>query len=77
MKTITLQLYTFDELSEEVQKEIIERERWNIMDQCLETSRSITMMRLKKTFSTSRSEPQRLMFGIGLMNDVLTIYTMI
>ena len=32
MKTITLQLYTFDELSEEVQKEIIERERWNIMD---------------------------------------------
>ena len=33
MKTITLQLYTFDELSEEVQKEIIERERWNIMDQ--------------------------------------------
>lgn len=44
---------------------------------CLETSRSITMMRLKKTFSTSRSEPQRLMFGIGLMNDVLTIYTMI
>ena len=45
--------------------------------ECLETSRSITMMRLKKTFSTSRSEPQRLMFGIGLMNDVLTIYTMI
>ena len=36
MKTITLQLYTFDELSEEVQKEIIERERWNIMDQCME-----------------------------------------
>ena len=35
MKTITLQLYTFDELSEEVQKEIIERERWNIMDQCM------------------------------------------
>lgn len=36
MKTITLQLYTFDELSDEVQKEIIERERWNIMEQCME-----------------------------------------
>lgn len=35
MKTITLQLYTFDELSGEVQKEIIERERWNIMEQCM------------------------------------------
>ena len=35
MKTITLQLYTFDELSEEVQKEIIERERWNVMEQCM------------------------------------------
>lgn len=36
MKTITLQLYNFDELSEEVQKEIIERERWNIMEQCMD-----------------------------------------
>lgn len=36
MKIIALQLYTFDELSEEVQKEIVERERWNIMDQCME-----------------------------------------
>lgn len=35
MKTIVLQLYTFDELSGEVQKEIIERERWNIMEQCM------------------------------------------
>lgn len=36
MKTITLQLYSFDELPEEIQKEIIERERWNIMEQCME-----------------------------------------
>lgn len=36
MITITLELYNFDELSQEVQKEIIERERWNIMEQCME-----------------------------------------
>lgn len=35
MKTITLQLYSFDELSENVQKQIIENERWNIMEQCM------------------------------------------
>ena len=33
MKTITLQLYTFDELSEEVQKEIIEREHRRYKEQ--------------------------------------------
>lgn len=36
MKTINLTLYTFDDLSEEVQKIIIDRERWNIMEQCME-----------------------------------------
>lgn len=36
MKTINLTLYSFDELSKEVQKEIINRERWNIMGQCME-----------------------------------------
>lgn len=35
MKTITLQLYPFDELSEDIQKQIIENERWNIMEQCM------------------------------------------
>lgn len=35
MKTITLQLYSFDELSEDVQKQIIDNERWNIMEQCM------------------------------------------
>ena len=47
MKTTILQLYTFDELSEEVQKEIIERERWNIMDQCMESYGSDYVMSLK------------------------------
>ncbi len=36
MKNITLQLYSFDELSEEVQKSIIEKERWNVMYQCMD-----------------------------------------
>lgn len=35
MKTIGLTLYEFDELSKEVQQKIIEKERWNIMDQCM------------------------------------------
>ena len=30
MKTINLTLFSFDELSENVQKKIIERERWNV-----------------------------------------------
>ena len=35
MKTINLTLFSFDELSENVQKEIIERERWNVMERCM------------------------------------------
>lgn len=34
MKTINLTVFSFDELSENVQKKIIERERWNVMEQC-------------------------------------------
>lgn len=37
MKTINITLYAFDELSEEVQKQIIEKERWNIMGQCMDS----------------------------------------
>lgn len=37
MKTISLTLYTFDELSEKVQKQIIDRERWNVMEQCMDS----------------------------------------
>lgn len=36
MKTINITLYSFDELSEDVQKQIIDRERWNIMEQCMD-----------------------------------------
>ena len=35
MKTINLTLFSFDELSENVQKKIIERERWNVMERCM------------------------------------------
>ena len=36
MKTINLTLFSFDELSENVQKKIIERERWNVMERCVD-----------------------------------------
>lgn len=36
MKTISLNLYDFDDLQEDVQQQIIEKERWNIMDSCME-----------------------------------------
>lgn len=36
MKKIVLKLYEFDELSKDSQERIIERERWNIMDCCME-----------------------------------------
>lgn len=36
MKKVNLTLYSFDELSPEVQKKIIERERWNIMERCMD-----------------------------------------
>ena len=36
MKTINLTLFSFDELSENVQKKIIERERWNVMERCMD-----------------------------------------
>lgn len=36
MKTINLNLYKFDELSKEAQQKVIEKERWNIMGQCMD-----------------------------------------
>lgn len=36
MKTISLTLYSFDDLQADVQKQIIEKERWNIMNSCME-----------------------------------------
>lgn len=36
MKEIVLKLYEFDELSKDSQERIIERERWNIMDCCMD-----------------------------------------
>nr|DAG13775.1 MAG TPA: hypothetical protein [Caudoviricetes sp.] len=36
MKEIVLKLYEFDELPKDSQERIIERERWNIMDCCME-----------------------------------------
>lgn len=48
MKTINITLYTFDELSEEVQKQIIEKERWNIMEQCMDAYSSDYRASLEK-----------------------------
>lgn len=36
MKEIVLKVYKFDELSKDAQEQIIERERWNIMEQCMD-----------------------------------------
>ena len=36
MKEIVLKLYEFDELPKDSQERIIQRERWNIMDCCME-----------------------------------------
>lgn len=36
MKEIVLKLYEFDELSKDSQEKIIERERWNVMEQCMD-----------------------------------------
>lgn len=53
MKTISLTLYTFDDLSEKVQKEIIDRERWNIMGQvmdCYNTDYQRSLKKIEETF---------------------------
>lgn len=36
MKEIVLKLYEFDDLSKDSQERIIERERWNVMEQCMD-----------------------------------------
>lgn len=36
MKEIVLKVYKFDELSKDSQERIIERERWNVMEQCMD-----------------------------------------
>lgn len=38
MKELTIKVYSFDELSKEVQYKIIERERWDVMDNAMECS---------------------------------------
>lgn len=48
MKTINLTLYNFDELSDEVQKVIIDRERWSTMEQCMEGYKSEYLYSLNK-----------------------------
>lgn len=36
MKEIVLKVYKFDESSKDSQERIIERERWNVMEQCMD-----------------------------------------
>lgn len=36
MKKIVLKLYEFDELSKDSQERIIEREHWNVIEQCMD-----------------------------------------
>lgn len=48
MKTISLSLYEFDELSKEVQQKVIEKERWNVMEQCMDFCNSDYVASLKK-----------------------------
>ena len=55
MKQVSLTLYTFDELTPEVQNKVIDRERFNIMDRHMEISNSSfpkTMATFEKLFST-------------------------
>ena len=37
MRQIQLTLYSFDDLTEKVQKVIVDRERWNIMESCMDS----------------------------------------
>lgn len=48
MKTISLTLYSFDDLQADVQKQIIEKERWNIMDSCMDAYGTDYQKTLKK-----------------------------
>ena len=40
MKELTIKVYSFDELSKEVQDKIIERERWDVMDNAMKSCRT-------------------------------------
>lgn len=56
MKQVSLTLYTFDELTPEVQNKVIDRERFNIMDRQMEISNSSfrkTLAKFEQLFSTS------------------------
>ena len=56
MKQVSLTLYTFDELTPEVQNKVIDRERFNIMDRQMEISNSSfrkTLAKFEQFFSTS------------------------
>ena len=51
MKEIVLKLYEFDELSKDSQERIIERERWNVMEQCI-LCFSSSLKRMGKNLNT-------------------------
>lgn len=52
MKEVTMKLYTFSELSEDVQKSIVERERFNVMGEAMECYSSDWEGSLKKIRET-------------------------
>lgn len=59
MKTINLTVYSFDDLSKDIQKQIIERERWNVMEQCMSDYRSdyqASLDRFEKLMNISVSQ---------------------
>lgn len=53
MKEIVLKVYKFDELSKDSQEKIIERERWNVMGQCMDAY-SIDYQESMETFEGLR-----------------------
>ena len=71
MKEIVLKLYEFDELSKDSQERIIERERWNIMDCCMEAYGADYISTMKSFGDLTNTEAYGWEYGAKILIEKL------
>ena len=71
MKKIVLKLYEFDELSKDSQERVVERERWNIMDCCMEAYGADYISTMKSFGDLTNTEAYGWEYGAKILIEKL------
>lgn len=81
MKEIVLKVYKFDELSKDSQEKIIERERWNVMEQCMDEVEEPTdddwLSAVSNLFDSYTYDVENTDVDKFKMSDVMNVYRII